>query len=277
MSAVRPGVQGRRGAHGQEIAKADLVPTTANLASAYASFAELADACFDWRERINARPHRETKAAPVDRLATERAVLHALPTEPHTTALGEERLVDDDQTIRFSSVRYSTPPGHVGTRVWCRVVGDELVITGMTSTGLTEIARHALSTPGNPRIDDEHYPNHPGGNEPRPPRVRPRSEAEVAFCGIGEGAHRWLIEASATGAQRIRSKMARAVELATILGAEKVDTALGLAAMAGRFGDTDLAAILDHLALSGAPSDVVYADETHSAQPGTSGWEGFGA
>jgi transposase len=267
--------------HTVKIAKADLVPTTANLAPAYESFTELADACFDWCERINARLHRETKAAPFDRLATERGLLHALPAQPHTAALGEERLVDDDQTIRFCSVRYSTPPGHVGTRVWCRVVGDELAITGMTRSGLAEIARHALSTPGNPRITDEHYPNHPGGNEPRQPRVRPRSAAEIAFCGIGEGAHRWLIEASATGAQRIRSKMARAVELATILGADKVDEALGLAAMAGRFGDTDLAGILDHLALSGAPGDIVgevaHADEEHSAQPGTSGWEGFGA
>lgn len=263
--------------HTVKIAKADLVPTTANLAPAYSSFIELADACFDWCERINARTHRETNAAPVDRLAIERGHLHALPAEPHTAALGEERLVDDDQTIRFSSVRYSTPPGHVGTRVWCRVAGEELVITGMTTAGLAEIARHGLSTPGNPRINDEHYPHHPGGNEPRQPRIRPRSEAETAFCGIGEGAHRWLIEASATGATRIRSKMARAVELATILGADKVDHALGLAAMAGRFGDTDLAGILDHLALSGPPSDVVYPDEAHSAQPGTASWEGFGA
>ncbi|MEV8518156.1 IS21 family transposase, partial [Dactylosporangium sp. NPDC051484] len=59
-----------------KIAKADLVPTMANLAAAYASFTDLADACFDWCERVNARVHRETRAAPVDRLAAERAHLH---------------------------------------------------------------------------------------------------------------------------------------------------------------------------------------------------------
>jgi hypothetical protein len=151
-----------------------------------------------------------------------------------------------------------------------------LVVVARTSSGLVEIARHELSTPGNPRIVDAHYPDHVGGNHPRPPKVVARNEAEVVFLNLGEGAHQWLVEAAAVGAQRIRSKMARAVEMATIMGADRVDQALGLAAAAGRFGDSDLAAILDHLATAGAPTDVVRADENHSAQPGTSGWEVFG-
>lgn len=258
------------------IAKADLVPTETNLRSAYVSFAELVAACQAWCEHINARVHRETGAAPVDRLALERARLHPVPAEPHTAALGEERLVNEDQTVRFGSVRYSTPPGHVDTRVWCRVVGDELVIVAMTDQGAREIARHALSTPGNPRIVDAHYPHHPGGNHPRPPRPRPRTKAEADFLDIGEGAHAWLVEAAATGASRVRAKMARAVEFATILGRQKVDHALGLAAAAGRFDEHDLGAIIDHLATHGDPSDLVRADETHSAQPGTSAWGRLG-
>ncbi len=70
--------------------------------------------------------------------------------------------------------------------------------------------------------------------------------------------------------------MTRAVEFATILGPAKVDQALGLAAAAGRFDDTDLGSILDHLATRGEPGDLVVADETHSAQPGTASWERFG-
>jgi hypothetical protein len=70
--------------------------------------------------------------------------------------------------------------------------------------------------------------------------------------------------------------MARAVEFATILGKGKVDQALGLAAAAGRFDEHDLGSILDHLALRGDPGDLVHADESHSAQPGTSAWGGFG-
>lgn len=260
-----------------KIAKADLVPTAANLAADYQSFTELADACFDWCQRVNARMHRETRAVPVERLAVERAQLHVLPAHPHVIALGEERLVNDDQTVSFGSVRYSTPPGHVGAKVWCRVAGDELVVTARTGEGLAEIARHRLSTPGNPSIADEHYPHHPGGNLPRQPRLRPRSTDEIAFLELGEGARRWLIEAGAAGATKVRSKMRRAVELAAILGTQKVDDALGLAAIAGRFAEADLASILDHLATAGAPTDVVIADETHSVQPGTGPWGRFGA
>lgn len=263
--------------HTVKIAKADLVPTTANLLAEYGSFTELADACFEWCERVNARRHRETGAAPVDRLATERQHLHVLPVEPHAVALGEERLVNDDQTIRWGSVRYSTPDGHQGSKVWCRVSGEELVITGRDRAGLAEIARHVLSTPGNPRILDEHYPHHPGGNLPRVRKIRPRTAEEIAFLELGEGARRWLVEASATGVARIRSKMARAVEFAALAGADKIDEALGVAAVAGRFGDGDLAAILDHLAQHADLGDLVRVDEAHSVQPGTGGWGRLGA
>jgi transposase len=259
-----------------KIAKRDLVPAKANLLGDYATFDELQTACEVFCERVNGRVHRETGRRPVDMLTIEQARLHVLPVEAATAALGESRIVGDDQTIRFGSVRYSTPDGHQGRGVWCRVVGDELVIVGRHKGAVAEIARHRLSTPGNPRIADEHYPHHPTGNGPHPPRPRARSDAEAAFLAIGDGAERWLIEAAAVGAQRVRSKMARAVEFASLLGTQRVEQALGLAAVAGRFDDTDLASMLDHLASGGANLDLVRADETHSAQPGTSGWEAFG-
>jgi hypothetical protein len=160
--------------------------------------------------------------------------------------------------------------------VWCRAAGEELVITARTGRGAGEIARHRLSVPGTPSICDEHYPHHPGGNGPRQPRPRPRTEAEAAFLAIGDGAQRWLAEAAASGAQRIRSKMARAAELAAIVGADTVDAALGLAAIAGRFADGDLASIIDHLAAEREIGEVVIADEAHSVQPGTAGWARLG-
>jgi hypothetical protein len=53
-----------------------------------------------------------------------------------------------------------------------------------------------------------------------------------------------------------------------------VDEALRRAAEAGRFGEDDLASSLDHGQRS--QLQVVRADESCSAQPGTSAWEGFG-
>jgi hypothetical protein len=92
---------------------------------------------------------------------------------------------------------------------------------------------------------------------------------------LGPGAHAWLVEAAATGAQRVRAKMADAVELAALVGADTVDAALGIAAAAGRFAETDLLSIVEHRAAGAATVDLVHADETHSVQPGTAAWTGF--
>jgi transposase len=257
------------------IAKADLVPTEANLLPAYGAFGELVEACERLCDEMNERPHSETKRAPTDALAEERDHLHVLPREPYTAALGETRSVDDDQTIRWGSVRYSTPPGWVGEQVWCRVEGEELVIVGAGEQGLVEVWRHQLSVPGRPQILDEHYPDHPNGRAIMQPRLRPQREEERVFLAIGEGAERWLREAAASGATRVRAKMAQAVELALLSGSQQVDEALRRAADAGRFGEDDLVSILTH-AQRNQSLHVVHADESFSAQPGTSAWEGFG-
>jgi hypothetical protein len=273
------------------IAKADLVPTTTNLRPAYRAFAELADACAGFGDEVNGRVHRETGQVPASRLDVERTRLHPLPGAPHTLALGTTRVVNTDQTVRFGSVRYSTPPGLVGTEVWVRPDGEELVVVADLSAvplrpawadaqgaaGLVEVARHRLSTPGRPRIDLGHYPDHPQrpDGHPRTPTPRATTPAEKAFLALGPGAHAWLVEAAATGAQRVRAKMADAVELAALLGPDTVDAALGVAATAGRFAETDLLAIVEHRAAGANTADLVHADETHSAQPGTATWAGF--
>jgi transposase len=258
-----------------KIAKADLVPTDANLLLAYRSFRELVSACEELENEVNGRTHRETRRTPLEMLVEERAHLHALPAEPYAAALGETRMVRDDQIVRWGSVSYSTPPGHIGQEVWCRVEGEELVIVGHDQGGrLVEIIRHELSTPGHPRILDEHYPDHPNGRGIKQPRLRPRSEAERDFLAIGPGAETWLRAAAAWGASRVRSKMARAVELAALWGRDQVDEALRRSARWERFGDGDLASILDHV--DRPELTVVTPDERHSVQPGTGAWKEFG-
>lgn len=259
------------------IAKADLVPTSANLRADYESFAQLADACTAFMNEVNGRVHRETMRIPAHALLVEQQRLHPLPAQPFTTALGMTRSVNTDQTIRVGSVRYSTPPGFVGSEVWARAVGDELVICAKTASGLAEIARHRLSTPGNPRIDLAHYPEHPQDptGMPRPPKTQARTVAESAFLAIGPGANAWLIEAAAAGAQRVRTKMKDAVELAALVGVAAVDEGLGIAATAGRFADGDLLSIVTHRASGANAAALTVADETHGLQPGTSSWVGF--
>jgi transposase len=259
-----------------KIAKADLVPTEANLLDAYGSFAELEVACRAFMLVVNTRPHSETRRPPIEMLAEECLRLHRLPDEPFTAAHGETRVVREDQTVRFGSVRYSTPPGHIGTEVWCSVHGAELVIVARGDAGLEEIARHVLSTPGNPQISDEHYPDHPGGNGPRHRTLRPVSAAEVAFLAIGPGAEQWLREAGATGVARVRTKMAEATELAALLGNGAVDEGLSTAALAGRFSEGDLESIVGHLERHGPPGALVGADESFSSQPGTHAWNELG-
>ncbi|MGH7611413.1 MAG: Mu transposase domain-containing protein, partial [Candidatus Dormibacteria bacterium] len=256
-----------------KLAKADLVPTKANLLESYPDFASLVVACQAVEVELNGRVHRELGRVPEEALAEERSHLHRLPAEPYTAALGETRRVNSDQTVRFGSVRYSTPPGHVGEAVWCRLEGEELVVVARTDTGLEEIARHRASTPGRPQILASHYPNHPGGRQSLRPRPRPRTEEEEAFLALGGGAETWLRLAAAQGVARIRTKMAGAVMLAAGIGVEPVAAALERAALAGRFGERDLVAIVDY---HGRDRAQVIAEEAYSVQEGTGSWADFG-
>jgi len=259
------------------IAKADLVPTQANLLEQYDTFEQLQQACAAFSELVNARPHRATGRPPVELLAQERARLHVLPEHPVTVAFGQTRRVGWDCTISVDGVRYSVPHAHVDERVWVRWTGDELVVTTIEPEGPREIARHPRGQRGRPQILDEHYPaQHPGKRSvPGDRTPRAGNPAEEAFLQIGDGAKAWLVEAAATGTARMRSKMAEAVAFAKLHGTTAVDQALGTAALAGRFAEHDLASILTHQQ-AGTGAATARASEAHSLQPGTAGWAGFG-
>jgi hypothetical protein len=260
------------------IAKADLVPTGANLLAEYGTFAELEAACAAFCADVNARRHRATGRSPVELLAEERARLHVLPEHPVTVAFGQTRRVGWDATISVEGVRYSVPYHHVDDRVWVRSASEELLVTVIDPDGPREIARHQRGQRGRPQIRDEHYPaEHPGSRAlPGDRTPKASNPVEEAFLAIGDGAKTWLVEAAAAGASRPRSNMAEAVIFAKLHGAAAVDQALGTAALAGRFGDADLASILAHQ--QAGPSGMASrASETHSLQPGTAGWAGFGA
>jgi len=223
---------------------------------------------------VNTRPHRATLEPPVVRLAEEHERLHRLPRLPHTVCFGETRKVNWQSLISVGGAQYSVPHELIDERVWARVDGEELVVIHVDgSAGPREVARHRLTTPGRPAICDEHYPPRPAGALERKPRAR--SAEEQAFLALGDGAQQWLVNAAAAGTQRVRRKMAEAVDLAKLHGNQEVERALRTCAQAGRFADGDLVSILHHQQQTGEL--VLFpAPEKRSLQASTRSWEGFG-
>jgi transposase len=256
-----------------KVAKADLVPTQANLLGEYRTFGELEAACRQFTDEVNARLHRETRRRPIEALAEERDRLHPLPVKAFTVAFGTTRRVNWDCTISVEGVRYSVPHQLVDTRVWARFHGDELIVTAVGDEGPCEVARHPRSVPGRPSIVDAHYPPRASKEGDRTPRAHTAQEA--AFLALGPGAAAWLVEAAAAGTRGVHRKMAEAVALAKLHGTAQVDQALGTAAIAGRFADNDVIRILAHQA-GGQDGEPTRASEIHSLQPGTAAWANFG-
>jgi hypothetical protein len=100
-----------------KLAKADLVPTDANLLGEYGSFAALEAACEVFCGQVNARSHRITRRAPAEMLAEERARLHPVPAVPFTAALGVTRRVDAMSLVMFEGGQYSVPHALAGQAV----------------------------------------------------------------------------------------------------------------------------------------------------------------
>ena len=257
-----------------KIAKADLVPTDHNLREQYADWQALEQACQQFMADVNTRPHRATREAPIILLAQEHEHLHRLPRLPHTLCFGQTRKVDRQATVSVGDAVYSVPHELIGERVWVRAEGDQLIVVHIDQQGPREVARHALTTPGRPSIKDEHYPPRPAGALERKPRAR--SEEEREFLQIGEGAQRWLKRAAAEGTQRIRRKMAEAVDLAKLHGSGPVNDALERCASYGRFADGDLASVLAHQQTATVIALPQRAGEERSLQASTRTWKGFG-
>jgi hypothetical protein len=260
-----------------KIAKADLVPTDHNLRPEYGSMAELEAACVGWMSDVNTRKHRATHEPPVIRLAEEHERLHRVPARSHTVVFGETRKVSWQSTVSVGGALYSVPHELVNQRVWVRAAGDELiVVTADGAAGAKEVARHALTTPGRPSIQDQHYPPKPAGALERRPRGQNQDERQ--FLQIGDGAERWLRRAAGDGVAQVRRKMTEAVDLAKLHGSEPVNLALDACAKAGRFADGDLARILAHQQQAGDGGELILfpRGEEASLQASTRAWEGLG-
>jgi transposase len=259
-----------------KLAKADLVPTDHNLRDEYQDWPALERACDEFMADVNTRSHRATRQPPLTLLAREHEHLRRVPRQPHTLCFGQTRKVDRQATVSVGEAIYSVPHELIGERVWVRAEAEQLIVVHIDSDqGVREVARHALTTPGRPSINDAHYPPRPAGALERRPRARSAEERE--FLQIGDGAERWLKHAAAQGTSRIRRKMAEAVDLAKLHGQPPVNQALDRCARYGRFADGDLASVLAHHQHS-VGELIAFPDrsEDHSLQTSTRSWEGLG-
>lgn len=122
-----------------KIAKADLVPTDANLLTEYGSLAELEAACAAFCAMVNAQEDRITRRAPAEMLAEERARLHPVPAAPFTAMLGVTWRADMMSLVTLEGGRNSVPHERAGQ------IGPD---------GAAEDARHRETTPGGPQLED---------------------------------------------------------------------------------------------------------------------------
>ncbi|WP_255557065.1 IS21 family transposase [Paeniglutamicibacter sp. Y32M11] len=260
------------------LAKADMVPTDANLLPTYDTFAQVEAACTAFMEKVNNRVHSATLEIPSQMLENfERSVLHRVPEEPFALALGHGRVVPPNTPmVTFEKSRYSVPYQLMGQSVWVRQNGnDEIIIVHVGAQGPTEVARHQRTRPGVPSVLDAHFPPRPAGSLEREPKGK--NDADLAFLDIGEGAKLWLKEATAAGVGKIRVKMAAAVELAKLLGVTSVDHGLGGAAVHHRFTHEDLLSIIDTNRSPGYLSETrMVLDPNQILAQGTGAWAGFG-
>ena len=105
--------------------------------------------------------------------------MHRLPRQPHTLCFGQTRKVDRQATVSVGEAIYSVPHQLIGERVWVRAEAEQLVVVHIDpDQGPREVARHQLTTPGRPSINDAHYPPRPAGALERRPRARSAEERE---------------------------------------------------------------------------------------------------
>jgi transposase len=191
----------------------------------------------DWMDEVNAATHSEIMAVPAQRLEVELELLGSLPQLRVTLGKVVYRSVDKLSCVRYASARYSVPMALVSKVVEVRVDSGQLEVTHW---GVLQ-ATHALVAPGETSIHDDHY----GGPRATPRRaVRPRTDAEVAFCALGPVAETYLKRAAAAGMTSLKSDLVILNQLQRAHGTDALVAALRRAIEFGCYRASDVNSIL---------------------------------
>ena len=190
-----------------------------------------------WSAEVNGALHSEIAAVPNERLQSERELLRTLPSLRARIGRLEMRKVDRLSCIRIGSARYSVPTKHIGRHVEVRVAEGRVQVILLGAV----IADHALVAPGEASVDDDHY----GGARPAPRRaVRPKTQAENAFCSLGPVAETFIKAAAGAGVTKLGSELAELAALEAAHGRDALIAALERAIDFGRFRAADVRSIL---------------------------------
>lgn len=191
-----------------------------------------------WMTEVNGQVHTEICAVAFERLEAERPLLGVLPSLRPVIGKTATRKVDKLSCIRFASARYSVPTEHIGRQVQVFVHDRTLEVVFLGEV----IATHDLVAPGETSITDEHY----GGPRAAPNRaVRPKTEAEKAFCHLGSVASEFIARAAAAGATKLGSDLVELAALRSAHGDDVMVAALERAVEFSRFRASDVRSIIE--------------------------------
>jgi len=207
----------------EELTVADLVTANAKGAA--------------WCQQVNAAEHSEICAVPAERLAAEVELLGALPSLRARIGKLVIRKVDRLSCVRFGSARYSVPTRHVGRQVEVRVADGRVQVIFLGEV----IATHAVVSPGEASVHDEHY----GGPRPAPARpVRAKTPAEKAFCALGPVAEAFIRGAAASGITSLARDLDELVAIAAAHDRDVFVAGLERAVAFRRFRAADVRSII---------------------------------
>jgi transposase len=125
------------------------------------------------------RVHRETRQRPIDRHASERPHLIALPAVPYDTATVVYRVVNVEGFIAYQQNFYSVPYRHIGCALAVRITETELIVYG---PHIDEVARHRLLPRGVSGQRCEHKSHRPSSDPRQHEAVLRQRFAELGPC-----------------------------------------------------------------------------------------------
>ncbi|PRQ10284.1 IS21 family transposase, partial [Corynebacterium sp. 13CS0277] len=232
------------------VAKEHLVPTQANLACEYASFAELVARCEQFVEEVNQR-ECVRGLTPAQLLEREREFFSAVPQSSLVVSpSGVRKVGQRTPMVTFQGVQYSVPQRLLGQQVVVTSDPQNTTVVVMVIddvTGQIEVvaehkvpADRAVTTV----VDDSHFPGVPVVRGPAHHRPRATTAQEAKFLAYGAGAERYVAACVDQGVSAVAVRCEKIMALTQGFSSQEVDAGLALAAQHQRLTVADVLSLI---------------------------------